>query len=167
MARLQTIERGHQIRIMPTPEEERRTRILLGAGAAVLVLIGSFITRHVNQVALNEAAKIGDIRTVEELGANFLSGGILKGPEVFSRRDRYRRGAEQKREQRGIPAFHGTRKAGNPSGSIPDSCQARLRLRPSASAPPATASRAMDGSGTVSRTTLSILTIFPSCETEL
>jgi ankyrin repeat protein len=73
MAKAQTIERGHQIRVMPTPEEERRNRVLLGIGAAVLVVVGLIFLRSSSQEALNEAARRGDARTVQEtLGLNLL-----------------------------------------------------------------------------------------------
>lgn len=73
MAKAQTIERNHTVRVMPTPEEERRNRILLSIGASVLVVVGTIFLRNFSQGTLNEAARHGDAQTVQEtLGVNVL-----------------------------------------------------------------------------------------------
>lgn len=73
MAKAETIERGHTVRVMPTQEQQKWYRILTYVGVVVLVLGFLRYLQYNNQSELEAAARRGDILTVRQC----LAGGLI------------------------------------------------------------------------------------------
>jgi ankyrin repeat protein len=66
VAKTETIERGHTIRVMPTQEQQKWYRILAYVGIAALVIAAGRFIQYNNQAELEAASARGDLAGVKQ-----------------------------------------------------------------------------------------------------